>query len=221
MTSKNVKIDLVYVGLSGHIGSGKSTIAKMLSDCLAERHLGTRIMSFAENVRRAAIAIDPLVNGERGEVVRLSTLVKSIGWDRAKREWPEVRRMLTVIGTEAGRDIHGDDCWIRCVVRDAADWARLSGVLRQVIIFDDLRFPNELDFVRGRGLAAWVENSMDETKADRASRSGDTHRSESHHGHLQQMCDELILNDMEDMASTWDRVRAFANKVVQLCKEQT
>jgi len=57
---------------------------------------------------------------------------------------PEIRRMLQVIGTEAGRDIHGEDCWVK--------------IARQKIVSTDspvavvnVRYQNEADMIRDLG----------------------------------------------------------------------
>ena len=195
-----------YVGLAGVIGAGKSTVAVMIRDCLAESLIEAEIRSFADGVRQSLLAIDPLVNSDSGETIRLGRLIKTIGWDRAKREWPEVRRLLRAVGTEGGRDIHGEDCWIR---REA------EGATRDVVVFDDMRFPNELEFVNGRGISIWVE------KKDFLSGGvTDSHRSESYHELLKSRCTFLVTNDFDDTAKVWKRVREIAELIVQKAKER-
>lgn len=139
----------LIVGLTGAAGSGKDTVA---SD-MTELHGFTRV-AFADAVRDAALALDPIVDYAKNVLphpwtpIRLSHVVGTLGWDRAKRasEYPEVRRLLQVIGTEVGREILGANCWVDIAARkiDAL------GPDAKVVI-TDVRFPNEVDFVRELG----------------------------------------------------------------------
>jgi hypothetical protein len=75
-------------------------------------------------------------------VVRLSGEVGR-GWDSAKRD-PEVRRLLQRMGTEAGRNIHGEDCWIR-IAKRKVDEAPGN------VVITDVRFANEAQAIRSWG----------------------------------------------------------------------
>ena len=88
----------MLIGLTGPPGCGKDTAA----DHLVKNHGFVRV-AFADTIREVALTIDPY-----DHFFRLSDVINLIGWDRAKRQ-PEVRRLLQVIGTEAGRDVHGAD----------------------------------------------------------------------------------------------------------------
>lgn len=122
----------MLLGLSGAAGSGKDTVA----DYLVATH-GFKRYAFADAVRDAALAIDPLI-----DCYRLTTIIADIGWDRAKREKPEVRRLLQRLGTEVGRQILGENCWVDIVYRK---W-NADGFPNAVVT--DLRFANEENFVR-------------------------------------------------------------------------
>ncbi len=68
---------------------------------------GWRRIALADPMRDLLRAIDPLVIGG----VRLAELIDRHGWDAAKREFPEVRRLLIACG-EGGRAVLGPDCWL-------------------------------------------------------------------------------------------------------------
>lgn len=127
------------IGLVGYAGAGKDVAA-------AQMHGWARI-SFADGVRDMCLAIDPYVSlnvdapyGLR----RLSELVESMGWDHAKR-YEDVRRLLQRVGTEGGRDIFGQNCWIELAEKKIV---RLSDM---PVVITDVRFPNEAAMVKMYG----------------------------------------------------------------------
>jgi hypothetical protein len=67
-----------------------------------------------------------------------------------KRRYPEVRRLLATRGTEGGRRIHGDNCWIEAMARGIIkDWDEPSTSAKRIVfVISDIRFPNELEFAR-------------------------------------------------------------------------
>lgn len=141
------------VGISGWKRHGKDSAAKPL---IAD---GLTLMKFADPVYDGLLALDPYVSTQRvparpdlGEptdghrMVRLSELVATWGWDKVKEEYDEVRRLLQFYGTEAGRGIHGWDCWV-----DAA-WRRAP---EGDLVFTDVRFINEAQSIVDRGGEIW------------------------------------------------------------------
>lgn len=139
--------DGCLIGLVGYAQSGKDSAA----DALEER--GYTRLAFADGVREALYALNPYVPIPRHiqEDWKLWThmgnttmheLVEAVGWDRAKTV-PEVRRLLQFMGTEAGRDIHGADCWVNRAMAKAPKGGR--------VVFTDVRFPNEADAIKRRG----------------------------------------------------------------------
>ncbi len=120
---------------TGIAGSGKDTAGELLKKAYPDQkwiHL-----SFAHPVRSAILAIDPWILDQDGELVRLSVVVSRLGWDEAKKI-PEVRRLLQKTGVEAGRNIHGPDCWVDILSRNLIQ----RGENTKVIITDG-RFTNE------------------------------------------------------------------------------
>lgn len=132
---------MALIGLSGFARAGKDSVAAVL---VQER--GFVRVAFADRMRAAILALDPLVLDEYGSARRLSLLVDSQGWERAKTLYPEVRRLLQRFGTEAGREIHGEECWIDAAFRDLPDGH---------VVFSDVRFRNEADRIRKAGGKIW------------------------------------------------------------------
>jgi len=126
----------MIVGFCGLPRVGKDTAA----DHMVAKHGFTKFHP-ADAVKDVALLIDPYVDGDR----RLSSLVDEVGWTEAKTH-KEVRRLLQHIGTEAGRDFHGDGLWVD---RTMADIDALPADAPAVV--SGVRFQNELDALRRRG----------------------------------------------------------------------
>ena len=122
------------VGLTGFAGVGKDTAAAALA--------GWRRAAFADLLRTGLLALDPyIVSGFSS--TRLSCLIAMHGWDGAKRDFPDVRRLMQRFGTEAGRDLHGADVWVDALFRTVTPGER--------VVIADVRFPNEYKAIRDRG----------------------------------------------------------------------
>ena len=126
------------IGLSGEQGSGKNTCGEIL----ALQH-GYVQMAFADPVRTGLYALNPLVELDNGIVARLQMIVDQIGWDSAKRNSKDIRGLMQRFGTEAGRDIHGYNCWVAIAERNTR--------VNRNYVFTDVRFPNEADWIRSCG----------------------------------------------------------------------
>ena len=128
------------IAFTGYSQVGKDEAAKALAP------LGYERVAFADAVRDALYAIDPLVpirDEHGGGTKRLSTLVDQVGWDIAKK-YDEVRRLLQRVGTEGGRGIHGEECWVRVA------WDKIIDRLRdgKKVAVTDVRFENEAEAIR-------------------------------------------------------------------------
>lgn len=131
-------------GLKGYAGTGKDTVANILIE-----KYGFYRVAFADAVRDAALALDPWVlTWDLWDLsaYRLSEIVEVEGWDGAKRNHDEVRRILQAIGTDMGRAILGDDVWIEIAARKI-----LAAFDHSDFVITDARFQNECDFIRGGG----------------------------------------------------------------------
>jgi hypothetical protein len=129
----------LLIGLSGYAGSGKDEAAAALVVG------GWRRDAFADRLRSFLYNLDPwvTVSPDVG-VARLAKLVDAYGWDRAKRTFPEIRRLLQRTGTEAGRKVLGAQVWVDALFRD---FDRDN----EALVVTDVRFQNEADAIRKAG----------------------------------------------------------------------
>ncbi|MCA1799820.1 MAG: hypothetical protein LC650_00815 [Actinobacteria bacterium] len=133
----------MIIGLSGFARSGKDEAAAAL---VAE---GFTRAAFADVLREMAYAADPYIQYAAGDDIepgryrRLQSVVDTFGWEAAKERFPDVRRLLQRLGTEAGRDILGKNIWVNTVLRRVAD-------IEDVVI-TDVRFSNEGAAIKEHG----------------------------------------------------------------------
>lgn len=157
----------MIIGLNGYAGAGKDECARALAMD------GYTRVSFADPVREAALAINPIIRAGVAYVytrrdgeelyfvartlkeplswlakyrlvhIRLRDAVNTFGWDEAKKI-PEVRQLLQRIGTEGGRDIHGQGCWVDLAAK------KVVSLLFQgkKVVVTDVRFPEEVGMIR-------------------------------------------------------------------------
>lgn len=128
------------IGLSGYAKSGKDTVGQYL----VSSYLFRRV-AFADNVRNGVYAMNPFVPYGDG-YSRLQRVVDDLGWDVAKEEVLEIRRLLQTYGTEAGREIHGHNIWIDNLAHQVD-----SIIEHNHVVITDVRFDNELDYIEDCG----------------------------------------------------------------------
>lgn len=132
------------IGLSGYARTGKDTVAQILGE-----H-GYRRASFADKLRDAVLALDPMVDlspDSSYSCINLSCLIEEIGWEAAKDAYPDVRRLLQRMGTDVGRAFFGQDVWADLAMAGLEPGGRY--------VFTDVRFPNEADAIRAREGHLW------------------------------------------------------------------
>jgi hypothetical protein len=127
----------------GDAGAGKDTVAEVLIESY-----GYARVAFADPVRQALLALDPYMrlSAVPETWLRLSVVVTAVGWEAAKRDYPEVRRLLQRFGTDSIRALD-QNFWTRIGVR-AGDLAEACWTPP---VFTDTRFPNEVKAVRQNG----------------------------------------------------------------------
>lgn len=125
----------VIIGISGKIGSGKSTAAKYLIDSMKELHFEEKF--FAYNVKKIASIISGL------------SMDDMLSQDGKNRELPlyggiTVGRLQQVIGTDLFRQHFDDMVWVKSLFAPY-DPARDNWIV------SDVRFKNEADYVKSQG----------------------------------------------------------------------
>jgi hypothetical protein len=127
----------MLIGLSGYAQSGKDTVGA----ALVKNHGFTRY-AFADALKECVYRLNPVVGDtDVDPFSRLQDFVDHDGWEVAKKN-PEVRRLLQVMGTEAGRQVLGENIWVDAVLNKVGD---------DNVVITDCRFPNEAQGVKDHG----------------------------------------------------------------------
>ena len=196
---------LPIIGIAGHRGAGKNEVARAI-----EREHGWFQLAFADAIRESVRQLDPMII-EGGKCLRLSQMIDAHGWEETKRSSYEARRLWQRLGTEAGRNIHGEDCWVNIVhqrilqIESVVNWG--SGVL-----ITDVRFPNELQFIRDHGIGCIYVHRPSIVDGSPELQ----HESETHLADIRRGCVTTIVND-EDV----DQLHGMALVAFRLLTQTT
>lgn len=133
------------IALTGLSRAGKDSVAARL----VEAHGYVRV-AFADKLKDAALKADPIILSEGdydAQVTdyRLSQIVREDGWEAAKDQYPEVRRFLQYYG-QTVREID-PQFWIKA----AGDAVRAAHHAGRPVVFTDVRYRNEADFLSANG----------------------------------------------------------------------
>lgn len=134
------------IGLCGLAGSGKDYLAKALLDRNWIR------FAFADDVRTMLQRLDPTVNA--GESLS-DLLADAGGWMDLKVKEPliyaeDIRPLLQRLGTECIRTID-PDFWVKATSLRLEEHLAHDAIPRDGIVFTDVRFANEADWIRSLG----------------------------------------------------------------------
>ena len=133
----------IIIFINGHINSGKDAAATHLS----HTHSFSQY-AFGDKIREGLYALDPAVVLPSINHLRLTRSLRSLvddnGWDYCKRNIPEVRRLLQAYGTEAGKDIHGENTWSSLVFEQIIKEWEFGKEVKTVI--SDFRFAPEFEY---------------------------------------------------------------------------
>jgi hypothetical protein len=131
----------MIIGLVGYIGSGKGTVG----DILVREH-GYRQFAFADALKDATAQIflwpRGLLEGD-SEASRAFRERVDVWWSHKLGYEVTPRLILQKMGTEACRNGIADNIWIAALEK------RIQGY--DDVVISDVRFPNEIDFVRSAG----------------------------------------------------------------------
>ena len=129
------------IGFCGHRNAGKDECAKIL-----HRKYGYVVRGFSDPVYEQLAILNPIICVNDHDAVytadEYNAVVAVYGVDYVKRHSDDVRRYLRLLGTECGRHVHGEDCWLK--IMDA----RMR--LDERTVIQGIRFPNEVSFTRAQ-----------------------------------------------------------------------
>lgn len=128
------------IALIGKARSGKDSAGKRL---VHNWHY-TRV-AFADPLKHMALGLNPYIPTGVGVTVRLTSLIADVGWEYAKDNYPEVRRVLQSAG-EAVR-VHDEDFWLNTALRKIDGAARWN----VPVVVTDCRYENEAKALQARG----------------------------------------------------------------------
>ncbi|GLV78343.1 deoxynucleotide monophosphate kinase family protein [Streptomyces hygroscopicus] len=121
------------IGIIGRARSGKDTAGKYF----VEQH-GYRRVALADPIKEAALRTNPIVKVDHAaEYYRLAEDIAEFGWERAKDDTAEVRRILQELS--AAIRALDEDFWLRLALK-ATEEANDAGA---PVIITDIRYPNE------------------------------------------------------------------------------
>jgi hypothetical protein len=129
------------LALMGKARSGKDTVAARLT----VEH-GYERVAFADPLKDMALSINPIVASDGIGPFRLKPLVAAYGWERAKDEYTEVRRILQTVGQSIRS--YDPDYWVNVAMRTITERTLTK---RAPVVVTDVRYPNEAEALRVRG----------------------------------------------------------------------
>lgn len=128
----------MIIALTGAAGSGKDAVAGILCS-----HYGFVPCKMASPIYEA---LEVITGVSRDDLMARETKEKPIPWiGKSPRE------LLQTLGTEWGRNLVSEDIWVnsaRMRIREAVQ-------LGFSVVISDVRFKNEVEWVRGDGGAVW------------------------------------------------------------------
>jgi hypothetical protein len=179
------------IGLNGRRGSGKNTAAEFISEWASRRDLTTRSRGFADKLKHSALTALGFQVTEQDAIVladELKTLgeVSTIIPNQSVYYAIEGRKFLQLFGTEAHRDIFGDNFWVDALLphglsrfdQNVPAWYdnftykvdENSYDYVDIACVTDVRFPNEAQRILNLGGQVWeIDRPLDEERDDHAS----------------------------------------------------
>jgi len=128
------------IGVTGRAGAGKDSVWSTLNYEIDEP---VHRLAFADPLKESAMAALGLFSEQAQEFKEIGQLVFLFG----NREVGTIsgREYLQLYGTEAHREIFGDDFWVRQAMRK----------VRGITVITDVRYDNEAEAIIARGGEVW------------------------------------------------------------------
>lgn len=152
------------IGLTGAAGSGKDTVCGFALEWCKEHHINAERLAFADPLKVSAAAALGLntAGGETGVSVsnavafcdrlKAGGVIAVYDVDGSTRTVLTGREFLQCYGTEAHRNIFGDDFWVEVMERKLAGRA---GTDLDIVFITDCRFLNEAAMVHKHDGEVW------------------------------------------------------------------
>lgn len=182
--------NVTILGFAGKAGSGKDTIAEVIEQYGLTRNRIIWKFAFAEALKHICVAlfdhitVEDLYKRKIKEQIIDEDYFKDFTW----------RRFLQKLGTEAFRNIICDDFWIRIICVKIKNSLTTKLTIRQphYILFTDVRFNNEIQFIRELGGKIYF---LRRDIGAGLSGQESTHASEKD---IAGLCDDIIENNTND-----------------------
>lgn len=144
------------IGLTGRMGAGKDEVFRRLQELYGEH--AYRKASFAAPLKESAAALFNIsvaqIEAMKNEPQIRVTIVDLKGAGRDLGRSFSIREMLQRYGTEAHRDVFGEDFWVDAAMRSLDNlmpWSGKPDAGDPTIVFTDVRFENEARAIRDAG----------------------------------------------------------------------
>ncbi len=210
----------MIVGISGFIGSGKSTVAEYLT----ENHQ-FRKDSFATSLKDACAAMFDwprnLLEGDTGESREWRETVDS--WWAEKLEIPNFtpRLALQLVGTDSLRNHFNEGIWFLTLEN------RVRKNPNQHVVISDVRFPNEIKFIQEQGgimvrvdrgpVPVWFETALMANKGNSLAREAMTKTySDAHFSEWAWVGTkfDFVINNNGTMEDLQSQIKDIAGKIL-------
>lgn len=137
---------MILIALGGYSHTGKDEVGNIL----IERYHFTRVAK-GDLIKQAALQINPRIGGGssfRTDDRSLASLVRSLGWEEAKKLYPEVRSFLQNL-PDAVVAVCGFDAWNDAVYR------QIEREHLQTVVLTRICLRTEAEEVKKRGGDVW------------------------------------------------------------------
>ena len=185
---------LKYIGLSGHIGSGKDYVANYIAQNVERKCEVVKFATKLTEVTASILGVDDLSLFQDREWKEKNQFIWQCTIDTtptATGKLISAREAQKIIGTDICRNLLGDNVWVNAFANTYNDPDTLY-------IISDLRFPNEMEFVQANnGIVVFIEN-LQAAQNQHQKEAGIVHSSEKlvwdlHYGYKQ--ADYVLANN--------------------------
>lgn len=184
---------ITVYGICGFIGSGKSTVGDMLVN-----NYGFTSISFADSLKDAVSDIfgweRPLLEGDTKESREFRELIDP-WWTEKLGYEVTPRKMLQKMGTEAGRNVFGDNIWVE------STFQRMYDGRNDKFVITDCRFRNEIKSIQelpnGKVFAVFRKETPEWYECALRTRSGIANK----HDRMESLYPDIHVSEWDWVAS--------------------